>query len=180
MTDLYLYGARNALWAFFTVLCAGALSLVFRSRLLVLLAVLLMKPDGSDRPIGVSCALRRCAGRMMVQQDKAAINDWYTKQWPSKLAAQQQEVTAAVSALEAARANLATAVDGAGTSADAVGALAADVTSSQAHLDAVSAPRRYPVNFAFDSDGAQRFALTAALYHDKYPRHVIGNDDIKN
>ena len=38
----------------------------------------------------------------------------------------------------------------------------------------------YPVNFVFDSDGAQRFALAASLYREKNPLHVLGSDDVKN
>ena len=45
---------------------------------------------------------------------------------------------------------------------------------------AATAPRNYPVNHVFDTDGAQRFALSVALYHDKFPLHVKGNDDITN
>ena len=68
-----------------------------------LLAVLLLKPDGSDRPIGVGCAFRRCAGKLIGAQDRVMINSFYTQQLPEEAMARDQCVTAATAALAEAR-----------------------------------------------------------------------------
>ena len=169
--DLYMFGARTALYTFFGVLCAGALSMAFRPRLAILLAILILKADGSDRPVGVGCALRRCSGRLIVQQDRAAINRFYTEPDPKAVEAQRAEVANATAVLERARAAAAESE---------CAAASEEVRRADHHLQQVSAPRPFPINFVFDSDGAQRFALSTALYLAKHPSHCGGNDDVFN
>ena len=50
---LFFHGARLNLFYFFSALCAGKLDTAFFSRLSTLLALLVLKPDGTDRPVGV-------------------------------------------------------------------------------------------------------------------------------
>ena len=120
---------------------------------------------------GAPCGWALCK----VSQDKARLNDFYTRDRPANIAKQREQVAEAKAALVERESELAAY---AGTATAERQALETAVAEARCLLDERAAPRNFPVNFVVAQAGGQAFADTVNIWHEAAPRNHTAGDDI--
>jgi hypothetical protein len=172
--SLFHHGARAPLYRFLKAMCAGELPDEFKPYTNTLLGLMVLKLDGTDRPLGVPEALRRVAARCMARQDKMLLNDFYLGDLPENVRMQAADVAEAQSALEGAQSAHEEATAAGGDESET----AANVAEAEKAVADAEAPRKIPVNFVFAPRGGQALAACVELVMDEHPTHHFIDDDI--
>ena len=178
LTLVYKHGGADGQFRATRSLLKGRIHNEAISLLRDIRAVVIRKPDGRGRPLGLGECYRRGALGCLVHQERPSWAAFYTSPLPADAAAQAAEVAQARVEVEVQQRAFDSATEH-GYS-DAAFDAREKLSAAEAALSAAEAPRNFPVNFAFSSRGAECVVHTVNGWHERDPCNHTVSDDVTN
>jgi hypothetical protein len=146
-------------------------------------AVLVLKDNGSMRPIGIGECIRRTLFSIVSQQDRKEWALFFTSLLPEDQLASTaacEDAARDVSSIASQLANLQKLTDPSQEDAAAVSLSADMLQVAEAELLRLRQPVNFPTNHCFSAGGAETVAHTIQAWHEMAPENCTINDDLRN